>query len=166
MRHAGASRSNPETDRSRRGPVVSVLRASSKGTAFGPSQPRRLLPRPLHRSRPSSLPTPSCSNRLASSQPSRPDSTWCPWKGKCLEGPPSSSTSPACNKPSSPDLTSGKVDVVHLQHLTLGGTPALLQALPDHPRIALAHGTDLLFAQIYRDQPRFCAIPRSARTRS
>jgi hypothetical protein len=41
---------------------------------------------------------------------------------------------------------------VHLQHLAFGGTPALLQALPDHPRIAMVHGTDLLFAETYRDQ--------------
>ncbi|MFG2077001.1 glycosyltransferase family 4 protein [Nonomuraea maritima] len=38
------------------------------------------------------------------------------------------------------------VDVVHLQHLTFGATPALLSLLPDHPALALVHGTDLLFA--------------------
>jgi glycosyltransferase involved in cell wall biosynthesis len=36
--------------------------------------------------------------------------------------------------------------VVHLQHLAFGATPALLRAFPDHPHIALVHGTDLLFA--------------------
>jgi len=35
---------------------------------------------------------------------------------------------------------------VHWQHLSFGATPALLRAFPDHPRIALVHGTDLLFA--------------------
>ncbi|MFD8496627.1 glycosyltransferase family 4 protein [Amycolatopsis sp. NPDC059657] len=37
-------------------------------------------------------------------------------------------------------------DAVHWQHLSFGATPALLRAFPDHPRIALVHGTDLLFA--------------------
>ncbi|UNO39179.1 glycosyltransferase family 4 protein [Streptomyces sp. MST-110588] len=36
--------------------------------------------------------------------------------------------------------------VLHLQHLAFGATPALLRAFPDHPRLALVHGTDLLFA--------------------
>ncbi|SDZ00812.1 Glycosyltransferase involved in cell wall bisynthesis [Amycolatopsis xylanica] len=35
---------------------------------------------------------------------------------------------------------------VHWQHLSFGATPALLRAFPDHPRVALVHGTDLLFA--------------------
>lgn len=37
-------------------------------------------------------------------------------------------------------------DALHLQHLSFGATPALLRAFPDHPRVALVHGTDLLFA--------------------
>ncbi|MFK4038400.1 glycosyltransferase family 4 protein [Nonomuraea wenchangensis] len=37
-------------------------------------------------------------------------------------------------------------DLVHLQHLTFGATPALLRAFPDHPNVALVHGTDLIFA--------------------
>ncbi|MFD6067372.1 glycosyltransferase family 4 protein [Amycolatopsis lurida] len=37
-------------------------------------------------------------------------------------------------------------DAVHWQHLSFGATPALLRAFPGHPRIALVHGTDLLFA--------------------
>jgi glycosyltransferase involved in cell wall biosynthesis len=40
----------------------------------------------------------------------------------------------------------GTFDAIHLQHLGFGATPALLRAFPDHPRIALVHGTDLLFA--------------------
>ncbi|MFG2197124.1 glycosyltransferase family 4 protein [Streptomyces sp. NPDC048639] len=37
-------------------------------------------------------------------------------------------------------------DVLHLQHLTFGATAALQRVCPDQPRIALVHGTDLLFA--------------------
>jgi glycosyltransferase involved in cell wall biosynthesis len=37
-------------------------------------------------------------------------------------------------------------DLVHLQHLAFGATPALLRAFPDLPGVALVHGTDLLFA--------------------
>ncbi|MEU8433932.1 glycosyltransferase family 4 protein [Streptomyces sp. NPDC029216] len=40
----------------------------------------------------------------------------------------------------------GDHDVLHLQHLAFGATPALLRAFPKHPGIALVHGTDLLFA--------------------
>ncbi|MDX3099992.1 glycosyltransferase family 4 protein [Nonomuraea angiospora] len=38
------------------------------------------------------------------------------------------------------------VAVTHLQHLAFGATPALLRTLPEHPSIALVHGTDLLVA--------------------
>lgn len=37
-------------------------------------------------------------------------------------------------------------DVIHLQHLAFGATPALHRAFPGLPKIALVHGTDLLFA--------------------
>lgn len=37
-------------------------------------------------------------------------------------------------------------DVVHLQHLAFGATPALLRGYPKRPAIGLVHGTDLLFA--------------------
>lgn len=37
-------------------------------------------------------------------------------------------------------------DVLHLQHLTFGATPALQRVFPNKPKIALVHGTDLLFA--------------------
>ena len=43
-------------------------------------------------------------------------------------------------------------DVLHLQHLAFGATPALIQAFPDLPRIALLHGTDLLFATEHATQ--------------
>ncbi|WP_328782678.1 glycosyltransferase [Streptomyces canus] len=38
------------------------------------------------------------------------------------------------------------VDVLHLQHLAFGATPALARAFPGPPRVALLHGTDLLYA--------------------
>lgn len=42
--------------------------------------------------------------------------------------------------------------VVHLQHLAFGATPALLRAFPHHPHIAVVHGTDLLFAADHATQ--------------
>ncbi|MFB8089807.1 glycosyltransferase family 4 protein [Streptomyces sp. NPDC055992] len=46
----------------------------------------------------------------------------------------------------------GVAGVLHLQHLAFGATPALLRAFPHHPRIALVHGTDLLFAETHPEQ--------------
>ncbi|MFE6456254.1 glycosyltransferase family 4 protein [Streptomyces sp. NPDC003444] len=46
----------------------------------------------------------------------------------------------------------GDVGVLHLQHLAFGATPALLRAFPKRPRIALVHGTDLLFAETHPEQ--------------
>lgn len=43
-------------------------------------------------------------------------------------------------------------DVVHLQHLAFGATPALLRGYPEQPAIGLVHGTDLLFAAEYETQ--------------
>ncbi|MET7294971.1 glycosyltransferase family 4 protein [Streptomyces griseoloalbus] len=43
-------------------------------------------------------------------------------------------------------------DVVHLQHLAFGATPALLRGYPKLPAVALVHGTDLLFAGEYPTQ--------------
>ncbi|MEU6709625.1 glycosyltransferase family 4 protein [Streptomyces wuyuanensis] len=45
-----------------------------------------------------------------------------------------------------------QIGVLHLHHLAFGATPALMRALPSHPRIALVHGTDLMFAKAHRDQ--------------
>jgi glycosyltransferase involved in cell wall biosynthesis len=50
-------------------------------------------------------------------------------------------------------------DVVHLQHLSFGATPALLRAFPSHPHLALVHGTDLLFAA---DHPTQAEVLREA----
>ncbi|WP_020663034.1 glycosyltransferase family 4 protein [Amycolatopsis benzoatilytica] len=52
-------------------------------------------------------------------------------------------------------------DAIHLQHLGFGATPALLKAFPEHPRIALVHGTDLLFAADHPTQRE--VLLRSAR---
>ncbi|MEV6841684.1 glycosyltransferase, partial [Streptomyces sp. NPDC051133] len=45
-----------------------------------------------------------------------------------------------------------EVEIVHLQHLTFGGAPALIHALPTHPRIALVHSVDLSYATSHPDQ--------------
>jgi glycosyltransferase involved in cell wall biosynthesis len=43
-------------------------------------------------------------------------------------------------------------DVIHLQHLTFGATAALERVFPEQPKIALVHGTDLLYAAEYETQ--------------
>jgi glycosyltransferase involved in cell wall biosynthesis len=72
--------------------------------------------------------------------------------GKCLEGPAFWRYVDQLQHALAERIDPGKVDVVHLQHLAFGGTPALRKVLPDHPQIALVHGTDLLFAETYPDQ--------------
>jgi glycosyltransferase involved in cell wall biosynthesis len=47
-----------------------------------------------------------------------------------------------------------QISVLHLHHLAFGATPALLRALPAHPRIAFVHGTDLLYAENHSTQLR------------
>ncbi|MET8139674.1 glycosyltransferase family 4 protein [Sphaerisporangium sp. NPDC005288] len=54
---------------------------------------------------------------------------------------------------------SSAYDLLHLQHLTFGATPALLRAFPDHPHVALVHGTDLIFAA---DHPTQAEVLREA----
>lgn len=56
-------------------------------------------------------------------------------------------------------FSSADYDLIHLQHLTFGATPALLRAFPDHPRVALVHGTDLIFAA---DHPTQAEVLREA----
>ncbi|MGW7368427.1 glycosyltransferase family 4 protein [Streptomyces sp. NPDC054841] len=75
-----------------------------------------------------------------------------PGRGKCLNGPAFHRYVASLCDALTSALIPSQVDVLHLQHLTFGGTPALLRALPKHPRIALVHGTGLLFAEIHRDQ--------------
>ena len=72
--------------------------------------------------------------------------------GKCLGGPAFRRYVAALCKALAALLDPSEIDVLHLQHLAFGATPALLRALPRHPRIALVHGTDLLFAELHRDQ--------------
>lgn len=72
--------------------------------------------------------------------------------GKCLEGLPFWRYVDQLQNALAERIDPGKVDIVHLQHLAFGGTPALRKVLPDHPQIALVHGTDLLFAETYPDQ--------------
>lgn len=43
-------------------------------------------------------------------------------------------------------------EVIHLQHLAFGATPALQRVFPEQAKIALVHGTDLLYAAENRTQ--------------
>ncbi|MGW2317081.1 glycosyltransferase family 4 protein [Streptomyces sp. NPDC001680] len=72
--------------------------------------------------------------------------------GKCLEGTAFARYVTALRRALTAAVDPTKIGVLHLQHLAFGATPALIRALPAHPRIALVHGTDLLFAETHRDQ--------------
>ncbi|ANS66765.1 glycosyl transferase, group 1 family protein, putative [Streptomyces lincolnensis] len=72
--------------------------------------------------------------------------------GKCLQGPAFGRYVAALRKALAVAIDPAQIGVLHLQHLTFGATPALIRALPLHPRIALVHGTDLIFAEAHRDQ--------------
>jgi CubicO group peptidase (beta-lactamase class C family) len=72
--------------------------------------------------------------------------------GKCVEGPRFRQYVDRLTHALIEHIDPDTVDVVHLQHLAFGGTPALRAALPHHPQIALVHGTDLLFAETHPDQ--------------
>ncbi len=75
-----------------------------------------------------------------------------PVPGKCLDGPAFGRYVTTLRRALTTTIDPSQIDVLHLQHLTFGATAALLRALPAHPRIALVHGTDLLFAETHRDQ--------------
>ncbi|MFB7596456.1 glycosyltransferase family 4 protein [Streptomyces sp. Y2F8-2] len=75
-----------------------------------------------------------------------------PVAGKCLEGTAFSRYVATLRRALTATLDPTQIGVLHLQHLAFGATPALIRALPTHPRIALVHGTDLLFAETTRDQ--------------
>lgn len=77
-----------------------------------------------------------------------------PVAGKCLEGPAFGRYVAALSEALSAAIDPARISVLHLQHLTFGASPALIRALPLHPRIALVHGTDLIFAEAHRDQLR------------
>ncbi|MEV6480288.1 glycosyltransferase family 4 protein [Streptomyces sp. NPDC051576] len=72
--------------------------------------------------------------------------------GKCLAGTAFSRYVAALRKALAAAVDPAQIDVLHLQHLAFGASPALIRALPLHPRIALVHGTDLIFAETHRDQ--------------
>ncbi|MGI5254096.1 glycosyltransferase family 4 protein [Actinacidiphila glaucinigra] len=72
--------------------------------------------------------------------------------GKCLTGPAFRQYLAALRDALAEAIGPADIAVLHLQHLAFGATPALMRALPQHPRIALVHGTDLLFAELHRDQ--------------
>lgn len=72
--------------------------------------------------------------------------------GKCLEGPEFRRYVDRLQQGLAERIDPGKIDILHLQHLAFGGTPALRAVLPNHAQIALVHGTDLLFAQTHLDQ--------------
>ncbi|GAA2103586.1 hypothetical protein GCM10009759_39140 [Kitasatospora saccharophila] len=77
-----------------------------------------------------------------------------PVSGKALEGPAFRRYTAALGRALVHALDAERIGVLHLHHLAFGATPTLLRALPRHPRIALVHGTDLLFAEQHRDQLR------------
>ena len=74
--------------------------------------------------------------------------------GKSLEGPAFTRYVTDLRRALRAALDPNAIGVLHLHHLAFGATPALLRALPGPARIALVHGTDLLFAQTHRDQLR------------
>ncbi|MFC7866335.1 glycosyltransferase family 4 protein [Streptomyces murinus] len=92
---------------------------------LGPSNPRRLLPTGLD---------------------------LLPVSGKCLEGSAFGRYVAALRRTLAMAIDPAQIGVLHLQHLAFGAAPALMRALPLHPRIALVHGTDLIFAEAHRDQ--------------
>ncbi|MEC3891824.1 glycosyltransferase family 4 protein [Nocardiopsis sp. LDBS1602] len=66
--------------------------------------------------------------------------------GKCVQGPPfrhyvAHLADQLRNVAPTPD-------VLHLHHLAFGASPAMLQAFPTIPALALIHGTDLLYARV------------------
>ncbi|MBL1092958.1 MULTISPECIES: glycosyltransferase family 4 protein [Streptomyces] len=75
-----------------------------------------------------------------------------PVTGKCLEGPAFHRYIANLRHALTTAIHRSQIGVLHLHHLAFGATPALIQALPSPPRIALVHGTDLLFAETHRDQ--------------
>ncbi|MGV9789581.1 glycosyltransferase family 4 protein [Streptomyces sp. NPDC003435] len=75
-----------------------------------------------------------------------------PVAGKCLEGSAFGRYVAALRRALAMAIDPAQIGVLHLQHLAFGAAPALMRALPLHPRIALVHGTDLIFAEAHRDQ--------------
>lgn len=74
--------------------------------------------------------------------------------GKCLEDPPFWRYVSQLTLCLTTTMNPPGGAVTHLQHLAFGATPALIGAFPGLRRIALVHGTDLLFAQTHPTQLR------------
>lgn len=72
--------------------------------------------------------------------------------GKALEGQALTRYVTSLRRALRAAIDPDQIGVLHLHHLAFGATPALLRALPGPARIALVHGTDLLFAEAHRDQ--------------
>jgi glycosyltransferase involved in cell wall biosynthesis len=72
--------------------------------------------------------------------------------GKALDGPPFWSYADKLSTAIRERFAADEYDVVHLQHLAFGATPALQRAFPDLPHVAIVHGTDLLFAESHLTQ--------------
>jgi glycosyltransferase involved in cell wall biosynthesis len=72
--------------------------------------------------------------------------------GKCLQGRAFDAYVERLRAAVASAIQPEHVSTLHLHHLAFGASPALLQALPAARRIALIHGTDLLYAERYRDQ--------------
>jgi glycosyltransferase involved in cell wall biosynthesis len=72
--------------------------------------------------------------------------------GKALDGPDFRSYTDKLGVAVKERFTPDHYDVVHLQHLAFGATPALQHAFPDLPHVAILHGTDLLFAETHPTQ--------------
>jgi glycosyltransferase involved in cell wall biosynthesis len=98
---------------------------------------------------------PAAAFMLACAQPTNPvppGLQLLPLRGKCLEGPAFTRYVADLRRSFTAAINPADIDVLHLQHLAFGATPALLRALPARPRIALVHGTDLLFAESHPSQ--------------
>lgn len=72
--------------------------------------------------------------------------------GKSVEGPPFWRYVDALTTALTAAVTVPKGAVAHLQHLAFGASPALVAAFPNLRRIALVHGTDLLYAETHPTQ--------------
>ncbi|MET7334391.1 glycosyltransferase family 4 protein [Nonomuraea sp. NPDC005650] len=77
--------------------------------------------------------------------------------GKCLDGAPFWAYVDRLRDALAGAVDRDTVEIVHLQHLAFGAAPALLGLLPDHPALALVHGTDLIFAATHPTQHRVLA---------
>ncbi|MFF5444012.1 glycosyltransferase family 4 protein [Streptomyces sp. NPDC012888] len=82
--------------------------------------------------------------------------------GKCLDGHAFSRYVTNLRHAMTAAIDPHQISVLHLHHLAFGATPALLRALPAHPRIAFVHGTDLLHAENHTTQLRVLRETASA----